>query len=80
MWTSGRTDGRTDRQKDMTKLIVACRNLGNALKYYPGIWLEGKTKDTKVTVMGTDPRSYIRNSGPRNRHRNSKLSTANRAD
>ena len=27
-----RTDGRTDRQTDMTKLIVALRNLSNARK------------------------------------------------
>jgi len=26
------TDGRTDEQTDMTKLIVPCRNFANALK------------------------------------------------
>jgi hypothetical protein len=35
-WTDERTDtqldGRTDRQTDMTKLIVALRNSGNAPK------------------------------------------------
>lgn len=39
-----------DRQKGMTDLIVACRKLANAFKHYPGIWLEGKRKDTIVTV------------------------------
>jgi len=61
------TSGRTDRQKDMTNLIVACRKLANAFEYYPGIWLEGKKKDTEMTVMRAELRSYIRNSGLRNR-------------
>jgi hypothetical protein len=61
-------DKQTDKEKKKTNLIVACRNLAKAFKYYPGIWLEGKRKDTKVTVMRDDLRSsYIRNSGPRNK-------------
>jgi hypothetical protein len=62
-----RTSGRTDRQTDMTKLIVACRNFTNAFKYYSGILLEGKREDTKVTIVRSGLRSYIRNSWPRNR-------------
>jgi len=30
MWLDGRTDERTGRQTDMTKLIVAFRNFANA--------------------------------------------------
>jgi len=55
----GKSDGQTDIQKDMTKLKVACRNLASGFKYYPGIWLEGERKDTKVAVMRDDLRSYI---------------------
>jgi hypothetical protein len=62
-----RTSGRTDRQTDMTKLIVACRNFANDFKYHPSIWLEGKKKGTKVTVRRSDLRSYTRNCGPRNK-------------
>ena len=32
MRTDGRADGQTDRQIDMTKLIVASQNFANALK------------------------------------------------
>jgi hypothetical protein len=32
MWTDGRTDGQTERQTNMTKLIVAFRNFAKAHK------------------------------------------------
>ena len=33
-WAGRETDGRTDRQKDMTKLITAFRNFVNAPKNF----------------------------------------------
>jgi len=34
-------EGRTDRQTDMTKLIVACRNFANASKYFLNLGFVG---------------------------------------